>query len=95
MEWKSKNDEIDYMGIKFESWKINCNNINDNKLSSVILPKNASEYLFTDLGNYSKLINVFYFSFTVILIIVFLFPHCSIKYILHTWFVYRQGRFIK
>lgn len=45
------------MGIEFQNWKINCQNINSDKSSSVILSKNITEYIFTDLGKYK--INIF------------------------------------
>lgn len=51
MKWKinfKQNDEQ----LKFDSWQIYCENQDGEKLTSIFLPQNITEYLFTNLGKY-------------------------------------------
>ncbi|XP_034940784.1 protogenin-like [Chelonus insularis] len=48
IKWKIKENE-NHEIFKFDSWQIYCENLNGNKLFTVLLDKNSTEYLFSNL----------------------------------------------
>lgn len=55
MKWKINFKQDDQIESKFDSWQIYCENQDGEKLASILLPQNITEYLFTDLGKYFAL----------------------------------------
>ncbi|CAL1676693.1 unnamed protein product [Lasius platythorax] len=49
MKWKINFKQNDQIESKFDSWQIYCENQDGEKLASILLPQNITEYLFTDL----------------------------------------------
>lgn len=52
MKWKINFKQNDQIESKFDSWQIYCENQDGEKLTTILLPQNITEYLFTDLGKY-------------------------------------------
>ncbi|XP_012233250.2 protogenin-like [Linepithema humile] len=49
MKWKINFKQNDQIESKFDSWQIYCENQDGEKLKSILLPQNITEYLFTNL----------------------------------------------
>lgn len=55
MKWKINFKQNDQIQSKFDSWQIYCENQDGQKLVTILLPQNVTEYLFTNLGRYPVL----------------------------------------
>jgi len=52
MKWKINFEQNDQIESRFDSWQIYCENQDGEKLATILLPQNITEYLFTNLGKY-------------------------------------------
>lgn len=60
MKWKINFKQNDQIESNFDSWQIYCENQDGEKLKSILLPQNITEYLFTNLGKYLALYDDFF-----------------------------------